>query len=380
MSARQQRHLQALIARYTRRVQESKRLTQAHRPFLADTRAIVGFRLPWKELVCPIIAPRASGARVWDVDGNEYIDLTMGFGVNLFGHSPAFITAALQEQLRQGIHIGPQSPLTGQVAQLISELTGMERVTFCNTGSEAVMTALRLARTATRRTKFAVFAGAYHGNFDEVLFRAQAVDGTLQAVPIAPGIPAHLLKDVLVLEYDRPESLAILQAQAHELAAVLVEPVQSSRLDVQPRAFLHELRRVTAAAGTALIFDEMISGFRIHPGGAQAWFDVPADIATYGKVIGGGMPLGVVAGKAAYLDAIDGGMWNYGDASYPQAALTFFAGTFCKHPLAMAAAWAALNHLKSHGPALQQQLNRAHGAISRDAAGAFCASACAHAP
>jgi glutamate-1-semialdehyde aminotransferase len=189
---------------------------------LADTRAVVGFRLPWKELVCPIIAPRALGAKVWDVDGNEYIDLTMGFGVNLFGHSPAFITAALEEQLRQGIHIGPQSPLAGQVAQLVSELTGMERVTFCNTGSEAVMTALRLARAATRRTRFAVFAGSYHGNFEEVLLRAQAMDGRLQAVPIAPGIPAHLLKDVLVLEYDRPESLALLQAQAHELAAVLV--------------------------------------------------------------------------------------------------------------------------------------------------------------
>lgn len=357
LNTRQQDHLNALIARYSGRMRESKRLTQAYRPSLADTRAIVGFRLPWKELVCPIIAPRALGSRVWDVDGNEYIDLTMGFGVNLFGHSPAFITAALQEQLGQGIHLGPQSPLTGQVAQLLCELTGMARVTFCNTGSEAVMTALRLARTATRRTKFAVFAGSYHGNFDEVLFRAQTVEGQLQAVPVAPGIPAHLLKDVLVLEYARPESLATLKAHAHELAAVLVEPVQSGRLALQPRAFLHELRNLTAEAGIALIFDEMISGFRIHPGGAQAWFGVEADLATYGKVIGGGMPLGVVAGKAAYLDAIDGGMWNYGDASYPPATLTFFAGTFCKHPLAMAAALAALQHLKSQGPALQQQLN-----------------------
>jgi glutamate-1-semialdehyde aminotransferase len=177
-------------------------------------------------------------------------------------------------------------------------------------------------------------------------------------VPRAPGIPANLVKDILVLEYGNPQSLDIIKDRDRELAAVLVEPVQTSNLSLQPKEFLQQLRQLTTEAGIALIFDEMVSGFRIHPGGAQAWFGIEADLATYGKVVGGGMPIGVIAGKAAYMDAIDGGMWNYGDDSYPQAKRTFFAGTYCKHPLAMAAARAVLKQLKSHGASLQQQLNQ----------------------
>jgi glutamate-1-semialdehyde aminotransferase len=164
--------------------------------------------------------------------------------------------------------------------------------------------------------------------------------------------------DVLVLDYGNPRSLDIIKDHEQELAAVLVEPVQTSNLQLQPQEFLQQLRQLTKEAGIALIFDEMVSGFRIHPGGAQAWFGIEADIATYGKIVGGGMPIGVIAGKAAYMDSIDGGMWNYGDASYPQAKQTFFAGTYCKHPLAMAAARAVLKYLKSKGPSLQQQLNQ----------------------
>jgi len=145
---------------------------------------------------------------------------------------------------------------------------------------------------------------------------------------------------------------------AHELAAVLVEPVQSRRPDLQPVEFLRELRKLTADSGIALIFDEMVTGFRLHQGGAQAWFEIKADIVTYGKIVGGGLPIGVIAGKASFLDAFDGGRWNYGDSSYPQAELTFFAGTFFKHPLSMAAAYAALKQMKLEGPALQERLNR----------------------
>jgi glutamate-1-semialdehyde aminotransferase len=220
------------------------------------------------------------------------------------------------------------------------------------------MTAIRLARTATNRNKIALFSGSYHGHFDGTLGKAQGENGTLHTVPMAPGIPANLVKDILVLEYGNPQSLDIIKDHERELAAVLVEPVQTSRLNLQPKEFLQQLRQLTKEAGIALIFDEMVSGFRIHPGGAQAWFGIKADLATYGKVVGGGMPIGVIAGKAAYMDAIDGGMWNYGDDSYPQAKKTFFAGTYCKHPLAMAAARAVLQHIKSHGPSLQQQLNQ----------------------
>ena len=124
-------------------------------------------------MVYPIVAERSAGSQIWDIDGNEYLDVTMGFGVNLFGHSPAFITEAVARQLATGIEIGPQSPLAGEVARKICEMTGLDRATFCNTGSEAVMAALRAARTVTGRTKIVYFTGDYHGTFDEVLARAQ---------------------------------------------------------------------------------------------------------------------------------------------------------------------------------------------------------------
>ena len=234
----------------------------------------------------------------------------------------------------------------------------MERVAFSNTGTEAVMTAMRLARTVTNRTKIALFSDSYHGHFDGTLVEAQMGNGTRNTVPRAPGIPPNVVKDILVLEYGNSQSLDIIKDHEHELAAILVEPVQTNHLNLQPKEFLQQLRQLTTEAGIALIFDEMVSGFRIHPGGAQAWFGIQADLATYGKIVGGGMPIGVIAGKAAYMDAIDGGMWNYGDDSYPQAKRTFFAGTYCKHPLAMAAARAVLKQLKSHGASLQQQLNQ----------------------
>lgn len=357
LSATAQRYLSGFIERYSRRTAKSKRLAQEHRSHFADPRVVAGFRLDWKEIVYPIVATGSSGSRIRDVDGNEYVDLLMGFGLNLFGHSPSFVTEAVAEQLRKGVEIGPQSPLAGEVARLIREFTGMDRVTFCNTGSEAVMAAVRLARTVTARDPIALFSGSYHGTFDEVLVRGVRAGGVHKSFPIAPGIPAAKVENVLVLDYGTDESLRILESRMGELAAVLVEPVQSRHPDLQPREFLRELRKMTEKSGTALIFDEVITGFRVHPGGAQAWFGIAADLATYGKVLGGGMPLGVVAGKRAFMDALDGGAWQFGDDSFPEIGVTFFAGTFVRHPLAMAAALAVLHRLKAAGPALQEGLN-----------------------
>ena len=232
----------------------------------------------------------------------------------------------------------------------------MQRVAFTNTGSEAVLAATRVSRTVTGRDKIAVFAGAYHGIFDEVLFRPLTIDGETRTAPIAPGVPESSLGQVIVLEYGNPQSLEILRARGSEIAAVLVEPVQSRRLDLQPREFMHELRSVTEQTGSALIFDEVVTGFRVHPGGAQAYFGVRADLATYGKVVGGGLPIGVVTGSPKFMDALDGGQWQYGDNSFPEVGVTFFAGTFVRHPLVLAAAKAVLLHLKKSGPSLQQQL------------------------
>ena len=358
LTPHQQKHLAALIEEYTARTRESKRLTQAYRPYLADSRVSAGFRLPWKEMVYQLVAQRSQGSRFWDVDGNEYVDITMGFGLHLFGHSPEFVTEALARQLKLGIELGPQSRLAGEVARLICELSGLERVNMCNSGTEAVMGALRIARTVTRRNKIATFAGAYHGWSDFTLARPTNVGGERRSVPVAPGVLPLAVEDTLVLDWDNPQSLAVLEERGHELACVLVEPVQSRRPDIQPQAFLKELRRITEKTGAALIFDEMVTGFRIHPGGAQAWFGIQADLAIYGKVIGSGLPMGVVAGKSAFMDAFDGGMWDYGDASYPRAEKTLFAGAFFKHPLTMAVAHAVLTRLRDNGVELLGELNK----------------------
>ncbi|MBP5972969.1 amino acid adenylation domain-containing protein [Brasilonema sp. CT11] len=358
LSPHQQKHLDDLIARFVQRTQESKRLTQVYRSYHANGRAVSGFVPSFKEMLYPIHGQRGEGARLWDVDGNEYVDISMGFGALLFGHSPSFVIQTIQEQIQQGILHGPQSRLCGHVAKLICELTGAERAAFCNDGTEAVMGAIRLARAATGRSKIALFTGSYHGIYDGVLVRGvTSNEGTLRSIPKAVGIPSYIADDVIVLEYGKPESLEILKVHTHELAAVLVEPIQSSRPDLQPKEFLLQLRQLTQATGTVLIFDEVITGFRMHPGGIQGLWDIQADLTTYGKAVAGGMPIGVIAGKAALMDALDGGMWNYGDKSYPQAEATLFAGTFFKHPLVMATAWAALNHIKNSGSKLQEELS-----------------------
>ncbi|PZO10730.1 MAG: aspartate aminotransferase family protein [Leptolyngbya foveolarum] len=358
LTAPQRQHLENLITSYTQQTRQSKAWAKTYRPVLADQRAISGFHLLTKEMAYPIVAERSQGSRIWDIDGNEYVDVTMGLGVNLFGHNPPFVQAALVKQLELGFQIGPQAELAGEVATAICQLTGMERVAFSNTGTEAVMTAIRLARAATGRTKIVIFSGSYHGHFDGTLAKQQILHGQPQTVAIAPGTPAGMVEDVLVLDYGNPQSLEQIKAHASDLAAVLVVPVQTFRPNLQPADFLRDLRQITRDKDIALIFDEMITGFRIHPGGAQAWFGVQADIATYGKIIGGGLPIGAIAGKADYLDKIDGGPWHYGDASHPMVQPTFFAGTFCKHPLAMAAAHAVLQHLITEGVTLQNRLNQ----------------------
>jgi amino acid adenylation domain-containing protein len=363
LDAGQRRFVADLIERYTKRTRGSKEMTQASRAVLADPRVAAGFNPEWKEIVYPIVTVRSEGSKLWDVDGNIYIDLLNGFGPTAFGHAPDFVREALIAQIDQGFELGPQTPLAGEVAKLLCDLTGNERMTFCNTGSEAVMAAMRIARTVTGRNRIVYFAGDYHGQFDEVLARGGVREGVARVFPIAPGIPAESIANITILDYGTPKSLAWLEHHVHELAAVLVEPVQSRRPDFRPRQFLEALRDLTAKAGTALIFDEIVTGFRVHPGGVQALFGIRADLVTYGKVAGGGMPIGILAGKAAFMDALDGGYWQYGDDSYPAAGVTFFAGTFVRHPLTLAATAAVLKYLKAAGPSLQEKLSERTGQL-----------------
>jgi glutamate-1-semialdehyde aminotransferase len=371
VTSRQQVRLETFMRRYVERTAKSKAYTVRHRPALADPRVVNGFRPMTKEITYQIVVERSLGARLWDIDGHEYVDVLNGFGMNLFGWQPGFVQDAVRRQLDAGYEIGPQHPLAGEVADLICELTGFDRAGLCNTGSEAVMAAVRIARTVTGRNTLVLFTGSYHGTFDEVLVRAGRGG---KGIPAAPGIMSGVFGDVRVLDYGTPEALEFIRNNADDIAAVLVEPVQSRRPDFQPREFLQEVRAITEKSGSCLIFDEVITGFRAHLGGTQALFGIRADLACYGKVIGGGFPIGVVAGKRAYMDALDGGSWAYGDDSMPTVGVTYFAGTFVRHPLALAAARASLEHLKQQGPALQERLNATTAAMA-DELSAFCREA-----
>ncbi len=363
LSERQARRLEAFVRRYVARTQASKSYTQAHRPHLADPRVVNGFRRPTKEICYQVVVKKSKGSRMWDLDDNEYVDVLSGFGMSLFGWQPDFVNEAVKQQIDDGHDIGPQHPLAGEVAELVCELTGFDRAGLCNTGSEAVMGAIRIARTVTGRDLVVMFSGSYHGIFDEVLVR-----GTRRgsAVPAAPGILQNAVENILVLDYGTPESLEIIRSRAEEIAAVLTEPVQSRRPEHQPIAYLKELRRITAEHGVVLIFDEVITGFRAHPRGVQGLFGVTADLATYGKVVGGGYPIGIIAGKREFMDALDGGTWQFGDDSIPTVGVTYFAGTFVRHPLALAACRAVLLHLKEQGPALQDALTVRTSAMAEE--------------
>ncbi len=337
LTEQQQRFIADLTARYNAKTARSKERTQKYRHCFADPRTANGFNRLWKEMCYQIVVEKAQGSRLLDIDGNEYIDIVNGFGPGFLGHSPEFVTEALKEQLDKTIAVGPQAEYAGETAELVCKLIGADRVCFLNTGSEAVQAAMRSARTVTGRDKIIVFSKDYHGNFDEVLVRGANKKGKLKSLPIAPGIPRRAVEDVIVLDYGTDESLQTIRELAGEVAAVMVEPMQSRRPEFQPVEFIKEIRHITEQAGSLLIFDEVITGFRTGPGGAQEFYGVKADLATYGKVIGGGMPVGLVAGKREHMDTFDGGTWQYGDDSFPEAPVTFFAGTFVRHPLAIAA-------------------------------------------
>ena len=347
----QRAHLADLTARYNARTRRSKELTQEHRRWHADPRTVNGFNLLWKEMVYQIVATRMKGSRMWDVDGNEYIDMVNGFGPNFLGHAPDFVTEAIQKQLATGLEIGPQCLAAMETSRLFCEVTGNERVCFLNTGSEAVQAAMRIARTVTGRDKILVFDKDYHGNFDAVLVRSVGAGAKRRTLPVAPGIPEAAVGDVIVVPWGRPEALDMIREVAHELAAVLVEPIQSRQPELMPLEFVHEVRKISEESGFLLVFDEVVSGLRQGLQGAQELYGIRADLATYGKIFGGGaLPIGIVGGKAKYMDTFDGGQWQYGDESFPEKEVTFFAGTFTRLPLAMAACHAVLTHLKSQGP------------------------------
>ncbi len=354
-TASQEVFIKKWIDNYVTKTQHSKNAAAKARLLLADSRASAGFRPSIKELLYPIIGKYSKGTKIIDIDNNEYLDISMDFGANLFGHAPEFIKTALKLQIDNGLALAPRANHMGEVAELLTKLTNTDRVVFCTTGTEAVMTAIRLARLATQRQKIIMFNYSYHGHSDNVL---AAISGTENSsTPVVSGVVDSAIYDTIVLHYNDPGSLLYIEENADQIASVIVEAVQARRPSLQPRLFLHTLSSITKKNNIIFIIDEMITGFRLAPGGAQEFFNIKADIATYGKILGGGCPLSAIAGRSDILDGIDGGKWQYGDSSYPAKATTFFAGTFNGYSLGITAAHAVLSEITRLGHSMYDRLN-----------------------
>lgn len=335
----------------------TKACVDSSRPVFANNRNSAGFNEVFKEFIFTLNVKSANGSHFIDTDGNKYLDISMGFGVHLFGHNSKFIEEAIKTQLEHGIILGPIFQNADKVAKLINEMTGNERCAFYNSGTEAVMVAMRLARAGTGKNKIVIFKGCYHGSHDSLL-GLKNDDTTHVIISSVPGVTQSALNETMLLEYGLEESLEHIERNSEDIAGVLLEPVMSRHPEIFDHSFLKKIRTICTSKNIALIFDEVITGFRFGNGGAAYMFNISADICVYGKIVGGGLPIGIVAGKRTYLDKIDGGMWSFGDDSKPSSHITFTAGTFNHHPLAMATATVVLEHLKKHQNKIQDDLNK----------------------
>jgi glutamate-1-semialdehyde 2,1-aminomutase len=307
----------------------------------------------------PMVVKRAKGARIWDADDNEFLDCMLGFSVMILGNAPDEVEAAIREALPRGTHYGQCHEHEYSFAKLFCDMApGVEKVTFCNSGTEATMYALRLARATTGRPLVAKFEGGYHGTHDLLAVSfgrprpAPDLNGPIEdpaALPESPGLAEGAWKDTIVLPFNHPAAFDKIRRHASRLAAVIVEPVQGAAGTIPAgREFLSELRRVTREVGAFLIFDEVITGFRLAPGGAQEFYGVIPDVSTYGKVAGGGLPFGAVGGSAEAMRLME-----Y-DVDFARSILV--AGTFNGNPLTTAAGTAVLRRLREE-PQLYSRLN-----------------------
>jgi len=295
----------------------------------------------------PVFMKSGKGSRMTDVDGNEYIDFIGSWGPHLFGHNPSFIKSALKDAMKRGTSFGAPTELEIQTAKLICELVpSVEMVRMVNSGTEATMSAIRAARGFTGRDKFIKFEGCYHGHADYFLIKAGSGALTL-GIPTSPGVTKANAADTLTGDYNDIESVKrLVQANKNEIAAVILEPVVGNMGVIIPtKEFLDGLRDLCSEEKIVLIFDEVMTGFRVAGGGAQELFNIKPDLSTFGKIIGGGLPVGAFGGRKDIMEMI------------APSGPVYQAGTLSGNPLAMAAGYAALSYIKDH-PGIYKELEK----------------------
>jgi glutamate-1-semialdehyde 2,1-aminomutase len=306
----------------------------------------------------PLFFARGKGALLYDVDGNEYIDYVGSWGPLILGHAHEAIVREVQEGAKDGTSFGAPNPYEVDLARLVVEaVPGIEKVRMVNSGTEATLSALRLARASTGRDLVVKMDGCYHGHVDALLVQAGSGVATL-GIPGTPGVPARVAEQTLVLPYNDLDAFAALVAKrGADIACVIVEPVAANMGVVPPRrGYLEGLREITARHGILLIFDEVITGFRLALGGAQEIYRVTPDLTTLGKILGGGLPIGAYGGREEIMDRVapEGNVYQ--------------AGTLAGNPLAMRAGIAMLKHLRA--PGTYERLEAASDRLARGLAAA----------
>jgi glutamate-1-semialdehyde 2,1-aminomutase len=286
----------------------------------------------------PLFITKGSGAKLTDVDGNEYIDYVGSWGPHIFGHNSPFINAAILEAVENGVSFGAPTETEVEMAQIVSRLVpSVEMVRMVSSGTEATMSAVRAARGYTGRDKIIKFEGCYHGHADCFLIKAGSGALTF-GTPTSPGVPAGVAKDTLIAKYNDAASVEkLIEANKHEIAAIIVEPVGGNMGVVNGnQEFLRSLREMCTAEGIVLIFDEVMTGFRVSRGCAQELYGIVPDLTTFGKIIGGGMPVGAFGGKKEIMSVI------------APAGPVYQAGTLSGNPVAMNAGYAVLDYIEKH--------------------------------
>lgn len=287
----------------------------------------------------PVFFKRGEGARLWDEEDKEYIDYVGSWGPMILGHSHPAVIEAVSNQLRAGLGYGAPTILETRMADMVCELVpSIEKVRMVSSGTEATMSAIRLARGATARDKIIKFEGCYHGHSDSLLVKAGSGALTM-GVPTSPGVPAELAKLTLTLEFNNLQQVAeVMASEGSNIACIIVEPVAGNMNCVPPAdGFLEGLRALCDQHGSVLIFDEVMTGFRVSLGGAQEHYSVSPDLTTLGKVIGGGLPVGAFGGRAELMDQIA-----------PEGPV-YQAGTLSGNPVAMSAGLAMLENIQATG-------------------------------